>query len=337
MSKIESKFALSRRTLIQSSLFAGAAGLLAGCVKDTGHVVKSAAAIPGLGNLKPVGHYPFKVGAVDGVVLSDGVLAIGPVIPAAVSNATEAEVFPLLEEAFLSTQSLNAELNTVLLRTGGKNVLIDTGYGPAGLPGQGHQQAALAAVGLTLADIDTVFITHAHPDHINGFADASGASRFPNAELVINEVDYNFWSNPANDNPAIQQFLDAARLRFRAAGARLRTVKAGEEFAPGLVAEAAYGHTPGHSIVRIASEGQQMILTADTANHHILFLRRPDWAFSFDADKPAASASRVRVFDMLAADKLRFLAYHFPFPGIGRVRRSGASGYEFVPEAWGTA
>lgn len=334
MSHLDPRIALSRRTLLQGSLFAGAAGLLGACAKSstTATALVDVAPAP----RTPVGHYPFRVGAIEGLVLSDGALTLGPVVPNIVVGATAEEVKALLDDAFLSPDALRAELNTVLFRTGSRHVMIDCGYGPAGLPAQGHQDAALAAAGLTPADIDVVFITHAHPDHINGYTDATGASRFPNAELVINEQDYNFWSNPANDNPAIQEFLDGARARFKAAGARLRTIKAGDEIAPGIVAEAAYGHTPGHSIVRVASEGQQLIVTADTANHHILYMRRPDWGFGFDADKPAASATRVRVFDMLAADKVRLLAYHFPFPGIGRVRRVGARGYEFVPEAWGS-
>lgn len=337
MSKIDSRIVLDRRSLLKGGLLMGAAGLLGACAKSTGRVAKTAATTLPAPIPTPVGHYPFRVGGIQGFVLSDGALPLGAPTPDIVPNADPAEAARFLEESFLPSNALRAELNTVLFQAGGRNVLVDCGYGPGALAaGQGRQDAALAAVGLKPADIDVVFITHAHPDHLNGFSTPAGAARFPNAEMVIHENDYNFWGNPANEVAAFAQLFADARARFAVAGDRLRTIKAGEAIVPGLVAEAAHGHTPGHCIVRVESEGQQLVVTADTANHHILFMRRTDWAFAYDADKPAAAATRARVLDMLAADKLRFLAYHFPFPGIGRVRRSGASAFDFVPEPWGT-
>jgi glyoxylase-like metal-dependent hydrolase (beta-lactamase superfamily II) len=319
---------LDRRTLLKAGFLAGIAGLLAG-----GTRIAHASAPLAKGPKAP-GHYPFKVGDIEGIVLSDGGLMLAPLSPVVVPAEGEAEAKKLLADAFLPTDGVLAPLNTVVLKVGKSNILIDAGCGLSQGETVGHQVHALAAAGLSPADITHVFITHAHPDHLFGFADAAGVSRFPNAELVISEPELNFWNNKANDIPQIQALFDTARVNFKAAGQRVRTVKPGAEIAPGIIAVPAFGHTPGHSQVRVQSGSESLLITADTANHPILFLRHPEWPFSYDLDPAAASATRRKTLEAAVADKTRILDYHFPFPGIGRVRSLGSNGFEFVPEPW---
>src|SRR5690606_34629480 len=107
----------------------------------------------------------------------------------------------------------------------------------------------------------------------------------------------------------------------------------GGEVVPGIGARAAFGHTPGHMIYRLESDGKPLILTADTANHYVLSLQRPDWEVRFDMDKAAAAATRKKVFDMIATDRLAFVGYHMPFPAVGFAEK-GAEGYRFVPASY---
>lgn len=324
---------LNRRALLKGSLLLGAAGMLSGSLAGCAFGSRSKAPA----GLKAATAYPFTVGEIQGFVLSDGAVRLEPTVPLVVTNAEEKAVKDLLQQNFLPTDYVEAPVNTVLFRTGNKNVLIDAGYGPGGSPNAGLQTEALAAVGLTPKDIDIVFITHAHPDHLHGFADKSGKSRFPNAELVLSEVEHNFWSNKANDRAPLQGLFDAARLNFSAAGSKLRTVKSGEEIAPGLVAEAAHGHTPGHSVVRVISGSDNLLVTADTANHPVLFLRHPEWVFGFDFTPAEAVNTRKRILEAASVDRTRILAYHFPFPGIGRIKSLWSGAYEFLPEPWKNA
>jgi glyoxylase-like metal-dependent hydrolase (beta-lactamase superfamily II) len=247
-------------------------------------------------------------------------------------KAVQAEASALLADHFLPTDRLEAELNTVVFRTGDKVVLIDVGAGDSFGPTGGRQAAVLAAAGLKPADVTTIFITHAHGDHFGGYLGADGKPVYANAELVISEKEHAFWTQDKAPVEALQKMLDGAKKNFAAAGDRVRLIKPGSEIAPGITAVEAYGHTPGHCQVRVDSGKESLLVTGDTANHPVLFLRHPEWGFGFDGDKPAAAATRKKTLEAAAADRMRILAYHFPYPGIGRVRKLASGGFEFVAE-----
>jgi glyoxylase-like metal-dependent hydrolase (beta-lactamase superfamily II) len=281
-------------------------------------------------------HYPFRVGEFEAAVVSDGFLDIAPLAGGAISNATEEEVSPLLRAEFLPTSSARVALNTVVLRAGGKTILFDAGYGDEGGPGNGRQQLALAAVGVAPADIDIVVITHCHPDHLWGLVDGDGHAAYPRAEVVLHEAEFAFWDNYDNATQGTQRVFDGYRANLLPVRGRVRTLADGGEVVAGVNLVAAPGHTPGHSAFHLESNGERLLVTADTANHHVLFLARPDFNFGFDMDKEMAVATRRRVLGMAAADAIPILAYHFPFPGIGHVSAEG-DGFRFHPRPWESA
>ena len=232
-------------------------------------------------------------------------------------NASPEDFAAASTAAFISTDKAQFFFTPTLVNTGAELVLFDTGMAPEGL------LAAMTAAGVTADQVDVVVLTHMHPDHIGGMA-AGGTATFPNARYVTGAVEHNYWTGAANElfDANVKPFND--RMSFLDDGG---TVTAG------ITAMAAYGHTPGHFIYNLESAGQRLVITADTANHYVWSLARPDWEVRFDADKPAAAATRKTVFGMLAADRVPFIGYHMPFPGIGYVEAAG-DGYRYVPASY---
>lgn len=237
-------------------------------------------------------------------------------------NASDAEFAKVSEEHFIPHDKTQFYFTPTLVNTGSELVLFDTGLGQGGL------KRALAAAGVAPEDIDIVVITHMHPDHIGGLM-ADGAPAFANARYVMGAVEYNFWSamdagNRVGDLVAKNVTPLAEKASFIDDGARV---------ASGITALASFGHTPGHMCFVLESGGQQLVLTADLANHYVWSFANPDWIVSFDTDKAAATASRRRVLGMLAADKMPMIGYHMPFPAAGFVETRG-EGFRYVPVSY---
>ncbi|MEQ9694325.1 MBL fold metallo-hydrolase [Shimia sp. SDUM112013] len=230
------------------------------------------------------------------------------------------------EEAFASA-SASANIPTdkaqffftpTVVNTGSELVLFDTGLNPEGIT------AALEAAGYSADQIDTVVITHMHGDHIGGVAGENGVT-FANARHVTGAVEFDAWSK-TDGNKAFE-----AKIRPNAE--RFDMIDDGASVASGITAMGAFGHTPGHMTYRIESEGQQLHLCADFANHYVWSLAYPDWEVKFDMDKAAAAATRRKMLDMMAADKVPFVGYHMPWPAVGYVETKG-DGYHYVPASY---
>jgi glyoxylase-like metal-dependent hydrolase (beta-lactamase superfamily II) len=230
----------------------------------------------------------------------------------------DAETFAAASAAnFIPADKVQFFFTPTLVNTGSELVLFDTGLGADSIV------PPLAAAGITPDQIDTVVITHMHGDHIGGLAGEAGPT-FANARYVTGSVENNHWAGAQNEGyeAQVRPLLD-----------KMTFLDDGGSVASGITAMAAFGHSPGHMVYRIESNGAQLAITADTANHYVWSLAYPDWEVRFDADKAAAAAARRAVFGMLAADKVPFIGYHMPFPGMGYVE-AREDGFRYVPASY---
>ncbi|RXT52484.1 hydrolase [Bosea sp. Tri-44] len=322
---------LNRRKIMLSAI-AGGSGLLAGYgTRESAH----AQTLPAThGN---AGHYRFRVGEISATVLSDGVIGGPPRIYA--SDAPEVELQEVLRRAFLPSGHLTLNLNTLLIETGGRRILLEAGAGQTMGPNGGRIFASLAASGLTATDIDMVVVSHAHPDHVGNLRTATGEKAFPRARVFAPKADWDFFVRNDPDlsyMPVPEDF----RRRFGAAIKRsvepvasdIELYEAGTEIVPGLTTIAAAGHTPGMVSFLVHSGADQLLLTADLAYHPIINIDRP-WRPGPDRDKDAALNARRRIFDRAAAERIPVLGFHYPFPGLGHLLRTD-TGYAWVPANW---
>ena len=299
------------------------------------------AATPALATTPPVGkqvptYYRSKLGEFEITVLSDGARAI-PLPPTFVRNVKIEEVLKVAEAAYMPKGTIFAPFNPLVVNTGSKLVLIDTGYGAGIAPTVGLLPQTLAAAGIDPKAIDIVLISHMHGDHINGIKNADGSLAFPNAEIKVPAADWAHWMSDENVAKAPEGFQKASfgfnRKIFGDLKDKVTRFEWKKEVAPGITAVESSGHTPGHTSFVIASGSSSLFLQADVSIVPALFLRHPDWQVMFDSEPDKAVATRRRVYDMATADKLLVVGYHFPFPGIGHIEKAG-SGYHFAPSAW---
>ncbi|MEL6978675.1 MAG: MBL fold metallo-hydrolase [Pseudomonadota bacterium] len=234
----------------------------------------------------------------------------------------------LLQANFLPTDQLEIGFTPILLNTGEALILFDAGNGALRRPNAGALRERLAAAGYAPDQIDIVALTHFHPDHIGGLME-EGAPAFPNARYVAPAAEFDFWLKPG----APERVRLLAESNVKPLAPKMTMIEGGQDVVSGVTAVAAHGHTPGHTIYHIESEGRRLILVGDTANHYVASLQRPDWHVRFDMDKAAAAATRKAVFDMIAAERIPFTGYHMPFPSIGYVR-AAHTGYRYIAASY---
>lgn len=284
---------------------------------------------------QPASVYRHRVGGIEVTALHDGHNPL-TLTDRFIPGVTLDEIGRELEAVCLPADVLNIPFTPILVETAGQLVLIDTGYGSSGPPTAGMLQASLAAAGLAPGDVGKVILSHFHRDHICGLRDADGALAFPNAELLVPEVEWAYWSDPANRAAA----PEAARGNFDAVAQiigpeadRVQRFAWGDEPVAGITALDASGHTPGHTAFLLQDGAAQFLFLSDVTNHPALFLRNPGWSPAFDMDPAAARVTRRRLLGMAADQRLPCTGYHFPFPGVGQVRRDGAR-FRFHPAQW---
>jgi glyoxylase-like metal-dependent hydrolase (beta-lactamase superfamily II) len=281
------------------------------------------------------GFYRFSLGQLQLTVVSDGTIAFPA--EALWPEATKAERDAVLASDFQPTEKSTLQVNVLAVNTGDRLVLIDTGSRGKMQPTAGRLLQNLAAAEIKPEEIDTVLITHAHPDHLWGVADASDTERtFPNAEYVIGETELNFWMQPQHPLESHAIWGDIYRQNMKTLAAisdRVRTVKPNGEVVSGITAIATPGHTPGHTSVQIASGSNQLLCTADVVGNRAVGFQHPDWRGGFDLDLDQGAKTRRAFLDRCASEKVMVSSYHLPFPGIGYVVRSGTA-FSWLPSDW---
>jgi glyoxylase-like metal-dependent hydrolase (beta-lactamase superfamily II) len=276
--------------------------------------------------------YRFKVGGFECTVVSDGPLKLGTFSAALFKGLTQEQIDAFVAANFLDKDNFVVDQNALVVNTGDKLILIDTGMGfrkPYG-PRTGHLLANLQAADIDPESIDVVALSHAHPDHVWGLVGEDGKPHFPNAQIHISQADLEYWTDAAKlSDPALGHYIGPIRDALLPWRDRMVFLKDGHEVVPGLQALATPGHTVGHTSFVISSQGSSLVYIGDLGHQPLLQMENPRAEFTRDTDPKQGIVSRLRMFDMAASGKIPIVAYHFPWPGIGHVARSGDH-YRFV-------
>jgi glyoxylase-like metal-dependent hydrolase (beta-lactamase superfamily II) len=279
----------------------------------------------------------YKIGDIEVTVLSDGFRMV-PVDDKYLVNASAAELAAALSAAGLPTDRMKNTYSPIVLASGGKRVLFDTGNGEAAVKQsngeRGTLNAHLAAAGIDRSKIDVVVISHFHADHVNGLLMADNQPAFPNAEIKVPEVEWKFWMDDGEMGRApkgrMSELFANNRRVFGALGRNVTPYAWEREVVPGVTATGTPGHSIGHTSFVVSSGGKSVFVQSDVCNNYAVFAPHPDWHGFFDQDPPKAAATRRRVYDMLVTEKLPVQAFHFPFPALSRIEKAG-DGYRVVP------
>ncbi|WP_159995834.1 MBL fold metallo-hydrolase [Roseomonas sp. 18066] len=285
------------------------------------------------------GFYRFRLGGRVVTLVNDGQGRRPKPTEGFVRNAEPAAVEKALRDAFLPVEHLDIPYTVTFLQAPGGLVLFDTGTGGQLGATAGNIPANMRAAGLAPEQVTTIVLTHFHADHISGLTDAEGKALFPNAEIVVPEAEWAYWMDDGIASRAPEAMRGAfagARRRFAPYQSRVRRIAADAEVAPGIKAVPTQGHTPGHTSYLLSDGADQAMLLGDVTNRPELNLANPGWHLVFDMDAAMAEATRRRVFDQVAADRIRCIGYHFPFPANGHVVKE-AQGYRLIPAPWSSA
>jgi len=321
---------LNRRHVLTGAALASAAALLPS--------VPVQAAAPPVGK-QAAGFYRYKVGTHEVTVATDGVNKFR--FPDTfVVNKNRDEVNAGWAQLYGTKDEMVVPYSPIAVNTGSKLVVIDTGTGEAnlerskGMSGQFHSN--LKAAGIQADQVDTVIISHFHGDHINGLLDKDNKLAFPKAEILVPAPEWKYFMDDAEMGKQTSERMKGvfAGLRrvFDALGRKVTQYEAGKEVAPGITSVATYGHTPGHMSFVIAQGNSKVFVQSDVTNNP-LFVRNPGWHLMFDQDAQMAEATRRKTYDMVVAEKMMVQGFHYPFPALAHIEKSG-DGYREVPVPW---
>lgn len=306
----------------------GAGALAAGAVLAPGG---QALARAPLANTQVPYFYRFAHGKAEVTVVSDGPLPLGD--PGATFLGVPKEtVYGMLESNFLPRDNVVLEQNIPIVNFGDRLVMFDTGMGFSKMfgPTTGRLLKSMEEAGIKPGDIDDIVCSHAHIDHVGGICMADGKPLFPNARVHISQADFDFWTDEGKLGSPLKAFVEHARANLMPVRERIAFFKDEQEFLPGVQALAAPGHTVGHHIFQISSEGKTFAFLGDLTHHAILLTENPRLEFSYDSDPKQAVQSRVRLLTMLAEKKTPVMSYHFAWPGFGNLAKAG-EGFRYYP------
>src|SRR5215510_2984032 len=281
--------------------------------------------------------YALRIGEIEVLVVSDGVLLLPGAMLA--HNAEPAVREAWLKSNFLPPDAFDWALNVVVVRSGGRTILIDAGMGTEfpDLERSGHVIHRLEAAGIDLASVTDVVLTHMHMDHIGGLLVDGVKERLrPDLQIHVAAAEVKFWEAPdfsrVSMPPGFPDALRKTAKRFvKEYGSRLHTFEEKYEVAPGVVVTRTGGHTPGHSVVRVASGGDRLTFAGDLV--FTVGFEHPDWYNGFEHAPEEAARVRISLMRELAANGGLLVATHMPFPSVGHVAVAGDA-FRFVPVPW---
>jgi len=309
---------LSRRDFVVSTAMAAALGLNARLAVSPAFAQKTPDPAKGF--------VTYKVGAVEVTALYDGIWE-KPHDPAFIANASVEDVKAAMAKAGLSPDFVSIPFTVLVIKTGGKTIMCDSGTGGQVQPTAGKLMANMRAAAIDPAKIETILISHCHPDHIFGLMEKdTNKPVYPNAELIVSDVEYKFWTDPA----VIDRLPEARKGLARRIQAvfptwkNIRQVEGEPEVAPGIRFVSSPGNTPGHRAFHLSSGSSQLMISNDTAYVPALVVANPGWHGQYDQNAAMAEESRRKLLDRVIADKVMICGYHFPFPGAGTISKDGA-------------
>jgi glyoxylase-like metal-dependent hydrolase (beta-lactamase superfamily II) len=321
-------------------VLAGAAAA-AGAAMASAPLPRAARAASPAADTQAAGFYRYMVGSVQITVITDGVNRF-PLPDNFVTNMKKDEVKAALSAAHMDSELFFNPYNPIVVNTGSRLAVIDTGNGEASY-GQskkafGQFLTNLAASGIDAKLVDTVIISHYHGDHVNGLLRADNSLAFPNAEILVPAQEHNFWMDDGEMSRAPKGrmeglFKNNRRVFSGEVLKRLRTYEWDKEVIPGITAMGTPGHSWGHTSHVVASGASKVFVQGDVSHVPFLFVRNPGWHVFFDQDPQQAEATRRRIYDMLVAEKMLVQGFHYPFPSLAYVEKSGL-GYREMPVPW---
>lgn len=308
---------MSRRAVLAGGAILTAAPMIAG------NASPAAAQMPLFGPIRPA-VYRVRLGGFEISTVLDGAIQMdGPVGTFGV-NQPEDEVKKFAADHLLPETRMENSFTPVIVNTGREVILFDTGNGAARRPDAGKLAATLDIAGFKADQISIVVITHCHGDHIGGLVE-SGNPTFPKARYVISQAEYDFWSNKDRLTGPTEANGKLVQTNVVPLAEKMTFLQPGQDVVTGITSLDASGHTPGMLAFNVESEGKRIMIMADTTNQSVMSLEKPDWHVRFDMDKEKGAATRKRLLDMLANEKVAFTGYHMPFPAIGYVERADSS------------
>ncbi len=285
--------------------------------------------------------FRFTIGQFECVAISDG--AFNYPLESLFANVPRSQVEEALRQHDLPTGHVTTPYTCLLVNNGRRHVLIDTGAGNLGVlaaqmfPNIDHSTTVtgkllgnLRGIDIQPSEIDTIIITHAHPDHVGGTLDEAGQLVFPNAHYFISRAEWDFWLSDAAATKAPPAMVNIARRNLTPLRDRVTLIDDAAEIATGIQAIATPGHTPGHLALSITSAGRQLLHISDVVLYP-LHLEHPEWLPVFDIAPEQAAISKQQIFDRSAEEQALVFGHHFPpFPNLGYVRRL-ETGWQWQP------